>query len=96
MSGWEESNPGDDELDRTNMAAALESMKRGAVDPPANALNALAKDPRSCHNVYLAEKTHKRLGDKMKDQVAAKKYFAQAKAAYPYSAYFEGAKRDSK
>ena len=78
------------------MERSYEALKRGQANAQKDVLDALEKDPRSCHSVYLAVKTHERLANKSKDADAAKKYFDKAKATYPYSAYFEGAKKDLK
>jgi len=64
-----------------------------------NVISAIDSDPTKNHNVFLAEKIHKRLAnkDKTKDGTeAAQDFFNKAKALYKYSAYFEGANKDEK
>lgn len=55
----------------------------------------LAKGALAPNKVLLAENTH-RLLVKFGDSKAADEYKAKAKGLYPYSTYFEGAKKDVK
>lgn len=77
------------------MSIAHVQIKLGLDKNPAKAaLEALEKDPKNTANVFIAEKTHKRL-EKLKENDGAKKYFEVAKTIYPYSTYFDGAKKDN-
>ena len=56
------------------------------------AITALESDPENFKKVYSAVKTHKRI--LKSDEKSAQEYFLKAQALYPYSSYFEGAKKD--
>ena len=84
MKGWQKSKS-------ANMDAIHELLK----DEPKQgkkAIAALEGDGDNFKKVYLAEKTHKRLAKT--DEKIAKEYFQKAQTIYPYSTYFEGAKKD--
>lgn len=55
----------------------------------------LAIGALSVNKVYVAENTH-RLLLKLKETKAAEDYKKKAQELYPYSTYFEGAKKDIK
>jgi len=76
------------------MAYAHEMLKHDSKNADL-VINALEKDPQNARNVFLAERTHKKLVSAGKADVA-KAYFAKAKAAYKYSTYFEGELKDTK
>ena len=72
-------------------------LLKASPDKGADAcVKALSSDPSSKSKVFVAENTHRRLKDKAKNEGVAKKYFEAAAKLYPYSTYFEGAKKESK
>jgi hypothetical protein len=56
---------------------------------------ALAIGALTSNKVYVAENTH-RLLVKLNESKAAEEYKKKAQGLYPYSTYFEGAKKDAK
>jgi len=57
------------------------------------AIEALSADPSNVSSERQAEKTHRRM--KKVDDKSAEDYFKKAQTVYPYSIYFEGAKKDT-
>ena len=81
------------------METAYQTLKVNAATGFANVISAIGSDPKKAFNVYLAERTHKRLANATKSQggeATAQQYYDLAKALYPYSTYFDGAKKDTK
>jgi tetratricopeptide (TPR) repeat protein len=74
-----------------NMSYAHELLKVEKINAKV-AIEALSLDPNNGWNVYIAENTHRRFV-KMGDTANAETYFKKAQAIYPYSTYFDGAKK---
>ena len=79
------------------MERAHEQLKlAGGADSVAWAIEALSADVNSKRKVYVAEKTHRRIANKLQKAEEAKRYYELAQQIYPYSTYFEGEKKDVK
>lgn len=99
MEEWKKTNAGKDlDANKNDMDRAYQTLKEDSTGVGLkNVIDAISNDPRRSHNVYIAEKTHKRLanGNKTKNgDATAKKFFELAKALYSYSPYFDGANKD--
>jgi len=77
-----------------NMIFAHEMLKHDTKNSGL-VLDALTKDSQNVRQVFLAEKTHKRLVNVGIADVA-KTYYAKAKTVYKYSTYFDGELKDTK
>ena len=74
----------------SNMTFAHELLKQSKSNSKV-ALSALNSDKENYSQVYLAEKTHRRM-QKLGETGVASDYFKSAQSLYPYSIYFSGAK----